>query len=171
MHQTVGSDGEVQAVPARVQVTESSTEADAIVIVRDRRAYTRSIGAIMVRALRKSGSPASVVEGPLGRMPRCSVGMVHKDRALGAMIVIVKVYVGFDLPEVRHDLLEAPLVVTVSSPGLKIFGYAAVEGRGVDGAGASRDLTPGHGHRRCRLGSSGDELPVVLACQEGDGMA
>src|SRR5262245_12945265 len=147
MRQTVGSDGEVQTVPARVQVAESSTEADAIVIIRDCRTYARSTGAIMVRALRKAGSPASVVEGPLGRMPRCSVGMVHKDRALGAMIVIVKVHVGLDLPEVRQDLLEAPLVIAVSSPGLKIFGYATVEGRGVDGAGAARDLAPGHGHR------------------------
>jgi hypothetical protein len=46
------------------------------------------------------------------------------------MIVIMKVHVGLDLPEVRQDLLEAPLVVTARSPGLKIFGYAAVEGRG-----------------------------------------
>jgi hypothetical protein len=128
VHQTVGSDGEVQAVPTRVQVAESSTEADAIVIVRDRRAYTRSTGAIVVQALRKAGGPAGVVEGPLGRMPHCSVGMVHKDRAFCAMIVIVKIHVGLDLPEVREDLLEAPLVVAASSPGLKIVGYAAVEG-------------------------------------------
>ena len=96
--------------------------------------------------------------------------MVHKNRALGAMIVIVKVHVGLDLPEVRQDLLEAPLVVTARGPGRKIFGYTAVEGRGVDGAGAARDLAPGHGHRWCRLGGPGDELPVVLAGQEGYGM-
>src|SRR2546426_830929 len=89
VHQTVGSDGEVQAVPTRVQIAESSTEADAIVIVRDRRTYARSARAIVVWTLRKSGSPAGVVEGPLGRMPRRAVGMVYKDRALCAMIVIV----------------------------------------------------------------------------------
>ena len=61
-------------------------------------------------------------------MPRRAVGMVHKDRTLGAVIVIVKVYVGLDFPEVRQDLLEAPLIVTASGPGLKIFGYAAIEG-------------------------------------------
>src|SRR5215475_10151870 len=148
LHQTVGSDGEVQAVPTRVQVAESSTKADAVVIVRDRRAYTRSAGAIVVRTLRKASGPAGVVEGPLSRMPCRWIGMVHKDRALGAMIVIVKVHVGLDLPEVRQDLLEAPLVVTARGPGLKIFGYAAVEGRGVDGARAASDLAPGHGHRR-----------------------
>src|SRR5262245_43978355 len=146
LHQTVGSAGEVQAVPTRVQVAESRTEADAIVIVRDCRAYTRSAGAIVVRALRKSGGSAGVVEGPLGRMPCRWVGMVYKNRALCAMIVIMKIHVGLDLPEVRQDLLEAPLVVTARGPGLKIFGYAAVEGRGVDGTGAARDLAPGHGH-------------------------
>src|SRR5262249_3290357 len=125
-----------------------STEADAIVIIRDRWTHARSAGAIVVRAFRKASGPAGVVEGPLGRMPCCWVGMVHKDRALCAMIVIVKVHVGFDLPEVRHDVLETRLVVTARGPGIKIFGYAAVEGRGVDGAGATRDLAPGHGHRR-----------------------
>ena len=171
VHQTVGSDGEVQAVPTRVKVAESSTEADAIVIVRNCRTYTRSAGTIVVRTLRKAGGPTGVVEGPLGRMPRRSVGMVHKDRALCAMIVIVKVHVGLDLPEVREDLLEAPLIVTASGPGLKIFGYPSVERRGVDGTGAASDLPPGHGHRRCLRGGSGDELPIVLAGQEGEGMA
>src|SRR2546430_10445403 len=151
MHQTVGSDRQVLAVPTGVQVAESSTEADTIMIVGDRRTDTRSVGAIVVRALRKARGPAGVVEGPLGWMPRCSVGMVHKDRPLGSMIIIMKVNVGLDLPEVREDLLEAPLLIAAGGPGIKIFGYPTVEGRGVDGAGAARDLAPGHGHRRCRL--------------------
>ena len=134
VHQTVGSDRQVQAVPARVQVAESSTEADALMIVGDRRAYTRSARAIVVWALRKARGAAGVVEGPLGWMPRCAVGMVHKDWTLGTMIIIVKVNVGLDLPEVREDLLEAPLVVAASGPGVKIFGDTSVEGRGVDGA-------------------------------------
>src|SRR4029453_12014952 len=69
--QTVGSNGEVQAVPTRVQVAESSTEADAIVIIRDRWTYARSAGAIVVRAFRKASGPAGGVEGPLGRMACC----------------------------------------------------------------------------------------------------
>jgi hypothetical protein len=97
--------------------------------------------------------------------------MVHKDWTLSAMIIIVKVNVGLDLPKVREDLLEAPLVVAASGPGIKIFGDTSVEGRGVDGAGAASDLAPGHGHRWCRLGGSSSELPVVLARQEGEGMA
>src|SRR5262245_32403522 len=113
-----------------------------MVIVRDRRTYARSAGAIVVWAFGKAGSPAGVVEGLLGRMPQCAVGMVHKDWALGAMIVIVKVYVSLDFPEVWEDLLETPLVVTASGPGRKIFGDAAVEGRGVDGARAPHDLAP-----------------------------
>jgi hypothetical protein len=82
----------------------------------------------MVRALRKSDGPAGIVEGPLRRMPRCAVGMVHEDRPFCAMIVIMKVYVGLDLPKVWKDVFEAPLIVTARGPGRKIFWYAAVEG-------------------------------------------
>ena len=141
-----------------------------MVIVGDRRTYPRRAGAIVVRALREAGGPAGVVEGPLGRMPRRSVGVVHKDWTLCAMIVIVIVNVGLDFPEVRQDLLEVPLVVTIRGPELKVLGHPPVEGRGVDSAGASSNLAPGHWHRRCLRGGGGDELPVVLAGQEGYGM-
>src|SRR5262249_46637961 len=116
VHRTVGSDCQVEAVPARTQVAQGGTEADAVVIVGDRGPYTRSIGAIVVWAIRKAGGLTGVIEGALGPMPCLCVGMVDKDWAVCAMVVILIVNVGLDFPEVRQDLLEVPLVVTIRGP-------------------------------------------------------
>ena len=169
--QTVGSDGQVEAVPALAQIAQGGTEADAVVVVRDGWPDTRSVGAIVVRAFRKARSPTGVVEGPLGRMPLLSFGMVDKDRAIGSMVFVMEVNVGLDRPEVWEDLLETPLVVAASRPAIEIIRDAAVEGRSVDGTGPSRHLASGHWHWRRLGGGSGDELPVVWAAQQGDGMA
>jgi len=49
--------------------------------------------------------------------------MVDKDRAVRAMVVIMMVNVGLDLPEVWEDLLEAPLVVAIRGPEIKVLGH------------------------------------------------
>src|SRR6266540_1752684 len=103
-------------------------------------------------------------------MPLLSTGMVDEDRPVASMILVMVVNVGLDRPEVRKDLIKPPLVIAASGPAIRIIRDAPVEGRRVDGAGPSRHLAPGDRHRRCLRGGPGDELPVMLAAQERDGM-
>ena len=128
MHHAVGSNRQVEAVPRLAQVAQSGTEADAVVVVGDARTYARSAGAVVVRTVREASSAAGVVKGPMGRMPRLSVGMVDKDRAVCSMVVILTVDIGLDLAEVRKDLLKAPLLIAARGPGSKVLGDAPVEG-------------------------------------------
>jgi hypothetical protein len=103
-------------------------------------------------------------------MPLISSGVMDKYRPVFSMIVIMIINVGLDLSKIGQDLLEAPLVVAASGPALKVIGNPTVEGRGVDGTRSANNLTSGDGHRRSLGGGCSDELPVVFAAQEGDGM-
>jgi hypothetical protein len=128
MHYAVGLDGQVETVPALAQVAQSGTEPDPIVVVGDGRAYTRSVRAIVVRAIWEAGGPAGIVEGLLGRMPLIPSGVMDKYRPVFSMIVIMIINVGLDLSKIGQDLLEAPLVVAASGPALKVIGNPTVEG-------------------------------------------
>jgi hypothetical protein len=143
----------------------------AVVVIRDGWPDTRRVGAIMVQTLRKARVPTGIVECPLARMPLLSIGMVDKDRTVASMVFVMIVNVGLNRPEVWKDVVETPLVVAANSPAREIIRDAPIEGRRVDGTGTACHLASGHGHRWSLGRSPGDELPVMWAAQERDGMA
>src|SRR5919106_7070116 len=104
-------------------------------------------------------------------MPVLPFGMMDKDGAFSPVKVVVEVNVGLHFAEVGQHLIEAPLVVTYSGPGVEVLGDATIESRGVDGAGPSSDLASGHCHGWRQVGGPGNELPVVGAGQKGYRMA
>ena len=128
MHGAAGADGEVQAVPGRVQVSQGGAEADPVVIVADARPDTGGVGAVVVRAIGESCSPAGAVEGLLFRMPSLPPGVVNEDGTVGAMKVIPVVHIGLGLPEIRQGLLVAPTVVSQRGPVVQIPRVSSVEG-------------------------------------------
>ena len=96
--------------------------------------------------------------------------MVDEDRAVGPVVVVVKVDVGLHFSEVRQHPLEAPLFVAQGRPSVEIVRHAPVEGRCVDGAGTSGYLASGNSHGWCLAGGFTYVLPIVPAVEEGNGM-
>ena len=129
VHGAVRADGEVQAVPGRFQVTQGGAEADPVMVVGNAGSDPGGVRAVVVRAIRESGSPAGVVKGLLRGMLVLLSGVVNEDRTVGAMKVVVEVHIGLDFPEVGQDLPEAPAVVAQRGPVVEVFGIPAVEGR------------------------------------------
>ena len=100
-------------------------------------------------------------EGLLSRGPVLAGVMAHRDRALGAVEVIVKVGVVLQLAEVGQAVDVGPAVVAPGGPGVVVLGRAANEGLAVDGAGAAHSLAARDRHRPLFGGGGAGEGPVV----------
>ena len=70
--------------------------------------------------------------------------------------------VGLQLAEVVEQVLVAPLVVALGSPGIEVLGYTTQENLPVDGAAASGYLAPGNLKFAAGVSAAATEIPVVV---------
>ena len=160
----VGPQGEVQAVPGHVEVAQGRAPADAVGVVDRAGTDPRCVGKVVVRAVWDADGPAGIVKRLLVGQGLIGLEPAHDYGTVGVVeVVAAEVGVGLDHAEVLQQVLEAPLVVAQSGPGVVVLGNAPQEDLAVDGAGAAGDLAPGHQHRFGMFGGLAGELPVVVA--------
>ena len=143
MHQGVGNDGQVFPAPGRSQVSYCRTHPGAAVDVESQGSDPGGAGPVVVRAIRKYGVQAGLVEGALLRPP-FAVGVPPAGYWPGVPVELVpKVLVVFQLDQVGQDVLKSPPGVAPLGPEIKVFRHGPEELGIVDGTGASGDPAPG----------------------------
>ena len=127
-------------MPGGAEIGQGGAQAYASWVVKGRRADAGAVGVVEVGIGRMTGGETGLVEGILAHGPFLEPVAPHRDRAIGAMKVVVEVGVRLHLAEVGEALLEAPLGEAGGSPGVVIVGSAPDQRGAVDGAGASGNL-------------------------------
>ena len=79
------------------------------------------------------------------------------------MVVVGKICIGLDAPEVRHEFRERPLVVAPRSPIIVVFGQSSEKNLSVHGAGATDEFSSGDVHFGIEVVRPGGEVPIVFA--------
>ena len=160
----VWADGQVEPVPAHVQVAQGGAPADAVGVVYRAGTDSSGIGQVVVGAIAEIRVTAGVVKCLL--LDEHLVGFeTPQDDGPVRVVEVPAAEVGIrlDHPEILEQVLKAPLVVAHGRPGVVVFGNAPEEHLAVDGAGAAGHLTPGHQHLFGGVRGLTGKLPIVVA--------
>ena len=151
----VGTNGQVKAVPHRVDVGQGHAHPHAVDVVLCAQADAGGLGVVHVGVERIPCTGGSPEERLLQRGPRLPMVVADGHRAVGAVKIVVEIGIVLQLAKVGQTVDIGPAFITPRRPGIVVLGCAPDESLAVYGAGAAQDLAPGHGHGFGLLGRGG----------------
>ena len=161
--EAIGSDCEIHSMSRLRQVSDVGAPSDAVRVVEGWWPDAGGVGVVGVLVAGISESLAGLDECVLILVPLFRLPSAAQNGAFGAVVVVGKVGIGLDAPEVGHEFLERPFVVAPLSPIVVIFGQSSEKDLGVYGAGSADEFSAGNLHFGIEVVSAGGEVPVVLA--------
>ena len=117
----------------------------------------------MVRAIRETVRQRRFVKRFLVGVPFLRFPATHNDWTIRTVKVAGEVRIRLDHTEVRHQLLEAPLVITPRCPCVVVLDHTSEEDLRINSAGTSHDLASRYQPRHRLVCVTSDEGPPMIA--------